>query len=160
MVLTRTLATWFGSGLSPIAPGTAGTLATVPVYLAIVFLHLPALLTLAVAVVVAAVGIVVAGRYARQTGRQDPQEIVIDEAAGYLLACSLAPLSWRTAVLAFVLFRVLDACKPSVVRRFERLPGGWGIVADDLCAGAAAGIVTWLSWGLLAQRWAGPLSAP
>lgn len=156
---TRVLATWFGAGLSPVAPGTVGTLATVPVYLVIVFLGLPPTITPALAVVLAAVGIVVAGRFERETGRHDPREIVIDEAAGYLVACSFGPADWRTAVLAFVLFRLVDACKPAVVQRFERLPGGWGVMADDLGAGVVAGAIVWLSWGLLARHWVGPLAS-
>jgi phosphatidylglycerophosphatase A len=157
---TRLLATWFGAGLSPAAPGTVGTLATVPLYLAIVFLGLSPLLTPAVAFILAAVGVVVAGRYERATGRHDPREVVIDEAAGYFVACSFGPADWRTAVLAFVLFRLIDACKPVVVQRFERLPGGWGVMADDLAAGAVAGVIVWLSWGLLAHHWLGPFATP
>jgi phosphatidylglycerophosphatase A len=156
--LTKLLATWFGSGLAPIAPGTCGTLATVPLYLAIVFLGLPWWLVPLLALCTAALGVVVASRYEKATGRHDPPEVVIDETAGYLVACSFAPLSWKTAVLAFVFFRVLDACKPAAVQRLERLPGGWGVMADDLGAGAAAGVVVWLAWGLLAGAWLGPLS--
>lgn len=158
MNVTKLLATWFGSGLAPVAPGTFGTLATVPLYLAIVFWGLPWWVLPLLAVGVAALGVTVASRYERATGRHDPPEVVIDETAGYLLACSFAPLSWKTAVLAFVLFRVLDACKPATVQRLERLPGGWGVMADDLGAGAAAGVVVWLAWGLLADAWLGPLT--
>ena len=154
---TRLLATWFGSGLSPVAPGTCGTLATVPIYLGIVFLGLPWWLVPLLAIGIAALGVVVAGRYEEATGRHDPKEVVIDETAGYLLACSFAPLSWKTAILAFLFFRVIDACKPAIIQRFERLPGGWGVMADDLGAGLVTGILLWLSWGLLAGSWHGPL---
>ena len=159
MNLTKILATWFGSGLSPVAPGTCGTLATLPLYLAIVFLQLPWFFVPLLAIAISALGIFVAGRYEQATGRHDPGEVVIDETAGYLVACSFAPLSWKTAVLAFLFFRIIDACKPAVVQRLERLPGGWGVMADDLGAGLVTGFLVWLSWGLLAGAWLGPLSA-
>jgi phosphatidylglycerophosphatase A len=155
VLLARVLATWFGSGHAPIAPGTAGTLATVPVYLLLWRMGAPAWAVPLAAIVVGAVGVASAGRYERGCGRHDPQEVVIDEAAGYLVACCFGPLGWRTAVLAFVLFRLIDACKPGPVQSLERLPGGWGVMADDLGAGVAAGLVTWLAWGLLASRWLG-----
>jgi phosphatidylglycerophosphatase A len=151
----RLIATWFGAGLAPVAPGTFGTLATVPVYLALWRAGAPGWCLPIAAAAVTALGVVAAGRYEAEVGGHDPQEIVIDEAAGYLVACSFGPFGWRTAALAFVLFRLIDACKPGPVQALERLPGGWGVMADDLGAGLVAGLILWLSWGLLAGRWIG-----
>lgn len=149
--LARVVATWFGAGLAPLAPGTVGTLATAPLLFAL--WHVGWWCVPAGALVVTAVGVAAGGAVARATGLKDPQQVVIDEAAGYLLACSASPAGWRTAAIAFVLFRLIDACKPGPIARLERLPGGWGVMADDLGAGALAGAITWLCWGLLAGRW-------
>ena len=76
----------------------------------------------------------------RDTGEKDPQHIVIDEAAGVLLALAFAPETLRGVVTAVVLFRVFDITKPFPARRAERLPAGWGVVVDDLVAGLWAAL--------------------
>lgn len=154
----RVVATWFGVGLAPVAPGTFGTLAAVPLVFALWQAHVPWAVPLA-ALVVTAVGVACGGRVARDTGVHDPQHVVIDEVAGYLLACSFSPQGWRTAALAFVLFRILDMWKPGPIQHLESLPGGWGVMADDLGAGLLAGLLCWLSWGLLTGAWTGPFGA-
>lgn len=79
----------------------------------------------------------------RESGRHDPGFIVIDEVAGQWTALLFSPLNWRYALLAFVLFRAIDIIKPFPARQLERLPGGWGIVFDDVAAGLyALGIVS------------------
>lgn len=151
------VATWFGVGLVPWAPGTFGTLAAVP--LAFVFWHAGGpLLLAAAAVVIALAGVACSGAVVRGGPVHDPGHVVVDEVAGYLVACSLGPEGWRTAALAFVLFRVLDIWKPGPIQRLESLPGGWGVMADDLGAGALAGLLTWLAFGIAAGQWAGPFS--
>lgn len=146
MSLTRVLATWFGAGLAPVVPGTFGTLGAVPVYLGLWLAGLPHWSIAVAAGIALAIGVPVAAATALEMGLEDPQPVVIDEVAGYLTACAVAPLGWRTAVCAFVLFRLLDAWKPWPISRLERLPGGWGIMLDDIAAGLAAGLLT---WGLL-----------
>jgi len=140
------LATWFGCGFSPIAPGTAGTLGALPLYLLVApggpwAVGLTALL-------VAGIGIAAAGQVARRRGLKDPQLVCIDEVAGVLVALTAARLELVQVAAAVVLFRVFDIWKPWPVRLLERrLPGGWGIVGDDLAAGA------WAAALLLAGRW-------
>lgn len=151
------LATWFGVGFLPKAPGTFGTIAAVPLAFALWVPGLPWLMPLA-AIVLTLVGVACSGPVARAAGVHDPQHVVIDEVAGYLLACSFGPAGWRTALLAFVLFRVFDIWKPGPVQRLESLPGGWGVMADDLGAGLIAGALTWLSFGVGCGRWLGPFS--
>lgn len=134
------LGTWFGLGLAPKAPGTVGTLGAVPLQWALLALPLPLHWT-AIAVVTL-VGIWAAQQVAENTGTKDPQVVVIDEVAGVLIAMTLVrgfPLGYQA--LALVLFRLFDITKPGPVRRVERWqPTGLGVMADDLVAGAAAGL--------------------
>lgn len=139
------LGTWWGTGLSPIAPGTVGTLATLPFYFAVRSHGAPAVLALAVVVTV--VGIWAAGRIAKMTNADDPQIVVIDEAAGVLLPLSIAD-GPTAIVVAVLLFRLFDITKPFPARAAERLPGGYGIMVDDLVAGLWAGGVLLLLRGL------------
>ena len=128
------LAVWFGCGYFPGAPGTCGTLAAVPLYLA---LHVLGGIgaVLAGAVVVTVVGIWAAGVVARRTGMKDPQIVVIDEVAGTLFTLAAAEYVWPQILLGVVLFRVFDSVKPWPARAIERSwPRGWGIVLDDVAA--------------------------
>jgi phosphatidylglycerophosphatase A len=134
------LATWFGCGLSPIAPGTAGTLGALPLYL-LIAPGGPWAVGLA-ALVVTAVGIAAADRVAARRGLKDPQIVCIDEVAGVLVALTAARVELLQVGLAVGLFRLFDIWKPWPARWLERrLPGGWGIVLDDLAAGAWAALV-------------------
>ncbi len=79
--------------------------------------------------------------YSRERGMTDPSECVIDEVAGQFIACAFAPRTWIGYALAFVLFRALDIFKPWPIGAAERLPGGLGIMADDIVAGVLAGLL-------------------
>jgi phosphatidylglycerophosphatase A len=130
----RLIATAFGAGYLPVAPGTWGTLAAVP--LAIGLDRLGEGAYLAGATLVALVGSWAAAAYCRGSGREDDQRVVIDEVAGYLV--TLAPVARSPANLAmgFALFRLFDIWKPPPVRWIDRhVHGGLGVVADDLAAG-------------------------
>ena len=136
------LATGFGSGFSPVAPGTAGTLVAVPFgYLMTAGLVAHPIDQFAVLALVALVAIWSAGVTARRFGLKDPGQIVVDEIAGYLVAVALLPPGWLTLAASFVLFRLFDIAKPPPCRWAEGLPGGVGIVADDLLAGLYANLV-------------------
>lgn len=137
--LARILATFFGIGLAPLAPGTAASAATA--VLDVLFVHglaRPLYALLVVAVFFA--GVLVSTAYARELGRPDPGRIVIDEVCGQLIACAFLPGTWLAAGLAFALFRFFDIVKPWPIRRLEKLPEGWGIMADDVAAGLAAAL--------------------
>ena len=134
------VATLLGVGRSPVIPGTAGTLASLPlVLLASAFLPLAgyAALTLAVAIV----GVWAAGRAARVLGLKDPGDVVIDETAGLFVTFLGIPLGWTAAALGFFCFRAMDILKPPPARQAERLPSGWGIMLDDLMAGVYANLL-------------------
>ncbi|MGD2137313.1 MAG: phosphatidylglycerophosphatase A [Gammaproteobacteria bacterium] len=142
------LALGFGSGLVPAAPGTAGTLAAIPVYLLLqplspaVYLALVAMLFLA--------GIPICAHTARRLGVHDHPAIVWDEVVGYLASMSLAPAGWQWPVTGFVLFRLFDVVKPWPIRWCDRrISGGLGIMLDDLLAGIFTAIALQLLSRLL-----------
>ncbi|KAA3621117.1 MAG: phosphatidylglycerophosphatase A [Proteobacteria bacterium] len=144
----KMLALFFGAGLAPYAPGTAGTLAAIPVYLLLT--RLGPFAYLCVTAVVIMVGVWACGRAAHELGVHDHSAIVLDEVAGYLVTMALVPLGWKTAIAGFVLFRVFDVIKPWPIRWLDRaMPGGAGIMADDLAAGLAANAILWLLLTLL-----------
>lgn len=136
------LATWFGCGRAPVGPGTAGAAGALAVaFLLVRYAGLGRLGLFLLAAALTPVAIWAAGSEARSSGRKDPGHVVIDEVLGQwiaLLGAAATPLSWGAA---FVLFRVFDIYKPPPVRQLERLPGGLGIVADDLMAGAYSALV-------------------
>ena len=129
----------FGSGLSPQAPGTCGTLVGVLIYLPMRGLDLPIYLVLLAALF--ATGVVVCGRTTKMLGCHDHGAIVWDEIVGYLATMVFAPRDWVWMLVGFVLFRFFDILKPPPVRRLERLKGGYGVVLDDVMAGLYANIV-------------------
>ncbi len=137
--IARVLATWFGCGLAPVAPGTVGTLGALPLWYLV--RGAGPLGVLATATVVTLAGVWAAGVVARERGVKDPQLVVIDEVAGVLVALAAAPTTTSGTVAAVVLFRVFDMTKPFPARRAEELPGGWGIVLDDVIAGVQAAAV-------------------
>jgi inositol phosphorylceramide synthase catalytic subunit len=138
--LARVLATWFGCGLVPIAPGTVASAAAIPIYL-VALLGGRTGVAFA-AILVASVGIWAASLVARELGEKDPPLVVIDEVAGLLLTMlPVGHASPRAIAVGFLCFRVLDVVKPWPVRQVERLPSGWGIVLDDVAAGLLGGCI-------------------
>jgi phosphatidylglycerophosphatase A len=134
--LSGLITTWFGVGLLPGPRGTWGTFAAVPVAWAIQRFGGPWALLVG-AVVVTAIGIWSSHRYAARLGVKDPSSAVIDEVAGLFLMLSFTPAGLVSWTLGVVLFRVLDIWKPWPARVFDRdLPGGLGIVLDDVMSGA------------------------
>lgn len=135
------IATWFGVGRLPVAPGTWGSAATLPLAW-LVASWLGPIWLFAVAAAVFAVGWWAGGVHARSIGADDPGEIVVDEVAGQLVALAVVPVDLVYYAAAFVLFRIADIWKPWPVSLAERrLGGGLGIMADDVLAGAYAAIV-------------------
>ena len=126
-----------GAGLAPRAPGTAGTVVAIPIY-AVLATQPVGLYLLAVAFIAAA-GVRVCGRTARELGVHDHPGIVLDEIAGFLVTMTALPFDWPWIVAGFVAFRVLDVAKPWPVSLCDRkVGGGLGIMLDDLLAGALA----------------------
>ena len=128
------LAFGFGSGLSPFAPGTFGTLAAVLLYLPMQYLSL--LNYCIVVALVCAVGIWICGRSSEMLGVHDHGGIVWDEFAGYFITMIAAPAGWQWIVVGFVLFRIFDILKPWPIKWADtKVEGGLGIMLDDILAG-------------------------
>lgn len=135
------LAFGFGAGLAPKAPGTAGTLVAVPLYVALVS-FLDFYLYLGVVIVAFAVGIYLCAKTASDLGVHDHGGIVWDEFVGFWVTMILVPLTWYWLVAGFLFFRVFDIVKPFPIGWLDRkVHGGLGIMLDDLIAGIYAGIV-------------------
>lgn len=135
---SRLIATFFGAGYSPVAPGTAGTVAALPLYFLLKNLPLPRYL-LSVGVL-AALGTAAASRVEPLWGK-DPGRVVIDEVVGFLVTLVSRPKGIKEILIGFVLFRLFDVVKPPPARNLEALPGGVGIMADDIAAGAMGALV-------------------
>jgi len=138
------IATGVYVGYLPPAPGTLGSL----LGLLLLWPLKPGTVQVLVTLFLIGVGIVVADQAARVIGGQDPPAIVIDEIAGIAVATLLLPPQVQERVVAFVIFRVFDVIKPFPARQAERLPGGFGIVGDDLIAGLYTNLLVRL-WLLL-----------
>jgi phosphatidylglycerophosphatase A len=143
----RLLATVFGCGYAPAAPGTAGSAAALLVAAVLQGRFAwPSwgLLALAAAAFLPAVW--AAGVTAESLKIEDPSCVVVDEAVGQWIALAGAGrYAWKSYLGAFLLFRLFDIWKPPPVRQLEALPSGWGIVADDVMAGAFAALVLFLA---------------
>ena len=160
------LATWFGLGYLPKAPGTWGSAGGAAIALLLSWLGFHSIKTVTgffpgkdfwtwglqpgygqvlIAVIITIVGVIVADRAAKYAHIKDPQWVVIDEVSGQLITYYLffwiTPLNWKSWLLGFILFRLFDVWKPFPARQLEQLPGGWGIMADDWMAGIYAAIV-------------------
>jgi len=148
------------SGLSPKAPGTVGTIVSLPLGMAILLFFDTTTLFLA-ALLVSVIAVKVINQYEYETSNHDDQRIVIDELAGMWFALSIAPaITIPTSeimtlsngfliqsLLSFVLFRYFDITKPSIIGRIDReAKGGIGVMGDDIIAGIAAGISSAALW--------------
>ena len=129
------LAFGLGAGASPWAPGTAGTLVAVPLYL--ILRPFPIVAYLTVTLALFALGVWLCEKTSHELGAHDHPGIVWDEIVGYLVTMILAPSGWLWVLVGFVLFRFFDILKPWPVRWADRrVGGGLGIMLDDLLAGA------------------------
>ena len=152
--LGRTIGIGFGAGLSPIAPGTVGSLAAVAVYYLLSLISGPQAPYLLVALIVlgTAVGVWATGLLS-SPDNEDPGQAVWDEFVGMWITCLFLPTTVLWLLAAFLVFRVLDVVKPWPANRLENLPGGWGIMADDVVAGIYGAILlnvvhmAWRLWG-------------
>jgi len=151
------------SGLSPKAPGTMGTLASLPLGVAILLYLGPQTLFLA-ALLITLIAIKSINAYEAKSGNHDDQRIVIDELVGLWFALSIAPgigfdmatlMHWNNGIalqiiMSFIFFRLYDIKKPSIIGRIDReAKGGLGVMGDDIIAGFAAGITAAIIWQVI-----------
>jgi phosphatidylglycerophosphatase A len=165
------IATAFGLGYLPRAPGTWGSLGGVALCLGMDWITsrkmlrllnmerhanfwtvglLPAQVDYVVVILIALLGVYVAGRAANYVGKKDPQFVVIDEVSGQMITyfSPFTLFNWKSLLLGFILFRVFDIWKPFPARQAESLPGGLGIMADDWIAGIYAALGLWIARAL------------
>jgi phosphatidylglycerophosphatase A len=138
------VATFFGIGTLGPAPGTWGSAAAILIWAGVgssIKPGLQASVLATMAAIAVAIGIPAATRVARASGKKDPGFVVIDEVAGQWITLLFAPVTWKTLLAGFILFRGFDILKPPPVRQLERLPQGTGIVVDDVAAGLYALVV-------------------
>lgn len=133
------LATWGGTGYLPLAPGTWGTAAALPLWWLLSHLG-PLGYALALAGIFI-VAVLVAGPAQALLSQTDPSAIVIDEAVGLLVALAGVPLNWTLALTGFLLFRAFDILKPWPISWFDRGHSGFHVVLDDVAAGLLARVV-------------------
>jgi phosphatidylglycerophosphatase A len=136
--LARVAGSAFGLGYAPFAPGTVASAAAAVIYFFIPALHNP-LVLMPVILVSAALGVWASGVMEEEYG-EDPSQAVIDEVAGQWLTLAFLPATPLAVLLGFALFRFFDILKPGPVDSAQRLPGGWGIMADDVLAGIFANV--------------------
>jgi phosphatidylglycerophosphatase A len=139
----RLLATWFYLGYAPKAPGTAGSLGALAIAWPLVqYASFPPWAFAALAAALLAPAIWAADVTARETGKKDPQIVVVDEVVGqWLTLAGATRFNLKSWIAALILFRAFDMWKPAPVRQLERIPGGAGIVLDDVMAGVYAALV-------------------
>jgi phosphatidylglycerophosphatase A len=135
------VATFFGTGRLRPGPGSWGSAATILLWWILTRWIQPSWQTpavIALAIFATVIGIPAATRVARETRVKDPQFVVIDEVVGQLITLIAAPVTWKTLLACFLLFRAFDILKPPPIRLLERLPEGTGIVVDDIGAAVYA----------------------
>lgn len=139
-------ATFFGAGLGKPGPGTWGSVAAALIWFAVAhFAYLSpiqaALMSAGGALLALLIGIPAATIVERESGCEDPGHVVLDEVCGQWIALAIVPANWAHVLLALLLFRFFDILKPWPARQLERLPGGAGIMLDDVAAGIYALVV-------------------
>jgi len=139
-ILWKTISMFFGAGYFPLAPGTFTSLLIVLLY-KFLLVHLSWPLYLLIFLLLCSLGTFSAGYYSRELKHNDPRKIVIDEACGQLVVCFQIPQDWLSICLSFLLFRFFDILKPYPIRKLEKLPQGWGIMADDIVAAIYSGLI-------------------
>ncbi|NPA41115.1 MAG: phosphatidylglycerophosphatase A [Aquificae bacterium] len=139
-MLHELIATGFYVGRLP-APGTLGTLLGIPLVYIVAFNWWTVLIALGVLFFI---GLITSNEVIRITGEQDPEQVVIDEVVGYLACFLLIEPSLKAFILAFIIFRVLDIFKPFPINLFEKFPGAYGVMLDDLVAGLLTSFILFL----------------
>jgi len=157
--MKRILTSCFGLGWLPVAPGTWGSIPPAFVFGVLCWFGVPGLAVSIVMAVFVVAGSFVCVKYApgaiAATGKKDPGEVVADEFAGQAVTLLSVPFAicadvsagkiWAIAGLGFLIFRILDIAKPPPIRKAEKLPEGWGILADDLLAGVFGAVILHIS---------------
>lgn len=138
--IAEIVSTWFYVGRIRWAPGTWGTLATIP--FVIMFQMMGSIAYMAVTFLIIFLGIFLSDIYEKSKGDHDLSEIVIDEVAGYMIAMTLMPMTWQALTLGFLIFRFFDIFKPFPIGWLDRkINGGLGVMVDDVAAGVITNVI-------------------
>ena len=132
MTIWRFVATFFYLGKLPFAPGSCGSLGALLLWF---FIPLTFSVHLSFLIILFVLGVYSSNKMVKYLDDDDPSEVVIDEVVGMGISLFMLPHSFGLYLLAFILFRVFDILKPSLIYRIQNLPGGWGIMLDDVLAG-------------------------
>ena len=139
--MNRLAAEWIGTvfyiGKLPLAPGTWASIFAVLCWY-FLFQSVNPFALPAISLFLFVIGGIASDTIVKHSKERDPSRIVIDEWVGQWVALSMMPVNIRTGVVAFVAFRIFDIIKPGPVRKMEKIPGGWGVMADDVMAGIMA----------------------
>jgi len=136
-VINKAIYSWFYLGFIPIAPGTMGTIGAIPL---VIFLSgLGLYWYLLITIILLPIGCYLSKIAAKDLNNSDPKQVVVDEVAGFLITMIEVPISWKSILLGFVLFRTLDIFKPYPISFCDqKIKGGVGIMLDDVLAGIFA----------------------
>ncbi len=132
------VATGFFVGRSKFAPGTLGTLVAIPL---IYLFAIKWWIVLIVGFLLFVLGVIASNQIISLTGEEDPEEVVIDEIAGFFVSFLFVTPEISTYIVGFIIFRIIDILKPFPVNLFEKLPEGWGVMADDIVAGLITSVI-------------------
>ena len=132
MIIWRFVATFFYLGKLPFAPGSWGSLGALLLWL---LLPITFSVHLSVIIILFVLGVYSSSKMAKYLDEHDPSEVVIDEVVGMGISLFMLPHNFWLYLLSFILFRIIDILKPSFIYRIQNLPGGWGIMLDDVMAG-------------------------
>jgi phosphatidylglycerophosphatase A len=139
-ILSKIIATFFGVGYLPLAPGTIASFLVILLYRYYLYTwNWPAYL--GVLVLIFIFGALASSVHAETIKKQDPRSVVIDEVLGQLIVLFRMPPTWPLLIASFLLFRTLDILKPYLIKKSENFPRGWGIMMDDVVAGVCSGII-------------------
>lgn len=138
--LALVIASFFYVGFAPVASGTFGSLAAFALYFPLLR-YGDTIWYSAAIIVTTLLGVWAATRCEKDSGITDPSFVVMDEVSGQLITLFLVPFTWPAAILGFFIFRAMDVLKPYPANRAEHLPGGWGIMLDDVIAGIYANLL-------------------
>lgn len=139
-ILSKIIATFFGVGYLPLAPGTIASFLMILLYRYYLYTwNWP--VYLGVLVLIFIFGALASSVHAETIKKQDPRSVVIDEVLGQLIVLFRMPPAWPLLIASFLLFRMLDILKPYLIKKSENFPRGWGIMMDDVVAGVCSGII-------------------
>jgi len=139
-IISKIIATFFGVGYFPLAPGTLTSFIVVLIYKFILY-RISWPVYLLIFIILFLIGTLTSSKFSSELNKKDPRKIVIDEASGQFLALFHLGSSWFPLLLSFFLFRFFDIIKPFPIKKVETFPKGWGIMLDDILAALYAGII-------------------